>query len=113
MDSNREVGRLLTSTLTAASQTTPPSLVRELLHLAPGDKIGYVIDGGEVRLVNASEDRRDDPVVEGFLAFLARDLKIHPERISLIPESLLERAEALWARVDIDHDAPIEGAIEL
>lgn len=104
---------MLTSTLTAASQTTPPARVRDLLHLEPGDKIGYIIDGEEVRLVNASEDRRDDPVIEGFLAFLARDMEAHPERISPVPESLLARAQELWAKVDIDHDAPIEDAIEL
>lgn len=104
---------MLTSTLTAASQTTPPARVRELLNLRPGDKIGYVIDGEDVRLVNASADQTDDPVIDGFLAFLGREMEAHPERISAVPASLLSRAQELWAKVSIDHDAPIEGAIEL
>lgn len=104
---------MLTSKLTSASQTTPPARVREILHLQPGDSIGYIISGEEVRLVNASADQTDDPVIEGFLAFLGRDMESHPERISIIPASLLARAQELWAKVHIDHNAPIDGAIEL
>lgn len=52
-------------------------------------------------------------MIEGFLAFLGRDLEAHPERISAVPVSLLARAQELWAKVSIDHDVPIEGAIEL
>lgn len=52
-------------------------------------------------------------MIDGFLEFLGRDMEAHPERISTVPVSLFARAQELWAKVSIDHDAPIEGAIEL
>jgi antitoxin PrlF len=75
--------------------------------------VGYVIEGNEVRLVNAATLEHDDPVLNEFLAFVARDLAEHPDRISIFPASLLERARALTAGVSVDHEAPITGAIAL
>ena len=84
-----------------------------MLGLQPGERIGYVIEGREVRLVNASSVEHEDPVLEKFLAFLGRDVAAHPDRISAFPASLLDRARAITAGIPIDHDAPIEGAIPL
>jgi antitoxin PrlF len=104
---------MLRSKLTQRSQTTVPPGVRKILGLAPGEQLGYIIEGNEVRLVNASAADREDPVLAAFLDFLARDMAVHPERLAAFPASLLERARAAADGVDLDHDAPIDGAIPL
>jgi antitoxin PrlF len=104
---------IVTSKLTDRSQTTLPPAVRTVLGLQPGERVGYVIDGTDVRLVNASALEHADPVLDKFLAFLGRDLAEHPERVNAFPASLLERARAITAGIPIDHDAPIDGAIAL
>lgn len=104
---------VVTSKVTERSQTTLPPAVRTVLGLQPGERIGYVIEGTEVRLVNASTLEHEDPVLDRFLGALARDLARHPERVSAFPASLRARANAIAAGVPIDHNAPIEGAIAL
>lgn len=104
---------VVTSKVTQRSQTTLPPAVRTVLGLQPGERIGYVIEGADVRLVNASALEREDPVLDSFLAFVGRDLATHPDRVTTIPRSLIERARAIASAVAIDHDAPIDGAIDL
>jgi antitoxin PrlF len=104
---------MVTSKVTERSQTTLPPAVRTVLGLQPGERIGYVIDGNEVRLVNASTLEHEDPVLDKFLTFLSRDLARHPDRLTAFPESLLQRARAIASGVTIDHEAPIDGAIAL
>lgn len=53
---------LCTSRLSAKGQTVLPKEVRERLGLAPGDLVGYRIDGRTVVLVPVrAADDRDDP----------------------------------------------------
>jgi antitoxin PrlF len=104
---------MLTSKVTERSQTTLPPGVRKVLGIDPGDRIGYIIEGNQVRLVNASAVEHADPVIDRFLAFIGRDLEAHPERVRALPESLLKRARSLTRGVAIDHDAPIEGDVGL
>lgn len=104
---------IVTSKVTERSQTTLPPAVRTVLALQPGERIGYVIEGNEVRLINASTLEHDDPVLDKFLAFLGRDLARHPDRVGVFPASLLQRAQAMTAGIIIDHEAPIEGAVAL
>ena len=104
---------VVTSKVTDRSQTTLPPAVRTVLGVQPGGRIGYVIEGNEVRLVNASALDHDDPVLDGFLAFLGRDLMKHPARLEAFPAALVERARALTSGVIIDHDAPIDGITAL
>ena len=54
---------VVTSKVTERSQTTLPPAVRTVLGLQPGERIGYVIDGNEVRLVNASALEHVDPII--------------------------------------------------
>ena len=104
---------IVTSKVTERSQTTLPPAVRTVLGLQPGERIGYVIEGSEVRLVNASALSQSDPVIDSFLAFLSSDMAENPDRLRVFPASLLERAKELAARVSVDHESPIEGAIPL
>ena len=104
---------IVTSKVTQRSQTTLPPAIRTVLGLEPGERIGYVIEGNEIRLVNASTLDHDDPVLNKFLTFLSRDLEKHPDRLGEFPMSLLQRARAIAAGVTIDHEAPIDGAVAL
>jgi antitoxin PrlF len=100
---------MLTSKVTERSQTTLPAGVRAALGIGPGERLGYVIEGNEVRLVNASALEHQDPVLDGFLSFIAGDIARHPDHVAPFPPALLERAKALTAGIEIDHDEPIEG----
>jgi antitoxin PrlF len=104
---------VVTSKVTERSQTTLPPAVRTVLSLRPGERLGYIIEGSDVRLVNASALEHEDPVLENFLTFLGRDLATHPDRLTAFPQSLLERAQAITSGIPIDHDASIDGAIVL
>ncbi|MFO1465287.1 MAG: type II toxin-antitoxin system PrlF family antitoxin [Steroidobacteraceae bacterium] len=97
------------STLTDRYQTTVPNAVRRTLGLRKRDKIRYVVrPGGEVVLTRAKVAEKSDPVVEKFLAFLARDMESHPEQIRGINPALLRRARSLVKGVKIDLDAPLQ-----
>ncbi len=107
-------GGMITSKVTERSQTTLPRGVRQVLDLRPGERVGYVIDGTGVRLVNPSAKTHEDPAIQQFLQLLGRHLETEPAAAMLpFPADLLARARAATAGVDIDHDAPIEGAISL
>ena len=103
-----------TSKVTRRNQTTIPPAVRKALRLEKGERVGYIIEGEEVRLVNASAlEEHADPIVSGFLDLLASDLETHPERLEAFPPELLARAKELTKDVEIDHEAPIEGVTAL
>lgn len=51
--------------------------------------------------------------VRAFLEFLASDIRAHPERIQSVSPQLRARIEALIAGLEIDLNAPIEGAVAL
>ncbi len=42
---------MVESRITAKGQTTLPKAVREALHVQPGDRVRYIIQGDEVRIV--------------------------------------------------------------
>jgi antitoxin PrlF len=96
------------STLTDRYQTTVPETVRRALRLGKRDKIHYTIrPDGEVVLSRAAADSDDDPALAPFLAFLARDLAEHPERIEAVDADFVRRLQALVGGVEVDLDAPL------
>ena len=96
------------STLTDSYQTTVPETVRRALQLGKRDKIHYTIrPGGEVVLSRAEPAEVDDPVLESFLGFLARDIASHPERLQAIDARLAQRLELLTGGIEVDLDAPL------
>lgn len=73
------------STVTSKGQTTLPKDVRVALHLAPGDRVRYMIlDGGEVRLV------RSRPVAE--LQGLLRDKVARTVSLEEMDEAIVRGA---------------------
>lgn len=100
------------SKITAKGQTTVPKAVRQALGVSYGGEIAYVVDeGGRVSLLGAEEET--DPVIDGFLAFLARDMARNPSHISAFPAGLAERMAALTAGMNVDLDEEIDGAVTL
>jgi antitoxin PrlF len=97
------------SSLTDRYQTTVPSAVRRALRLRRRDRIVYrVLDDGTVLLARRRvARRREDPVVGLFLAFLARDMAIHPERIRPVERGLVRRMRSLTRGVKVDLAAPL------
>lgn len=103
----------LESTLTDRYQTTVPNAVRHALKLGKRDKICYLIqpDGGVV-LARASSKTEDDPVLEQFLDFLARDMATHPEHLKSIDAGLRKRIKLLVKKVEVDLDSPLSAEDE-
>jgi len=94
------------STLTDRYQTTVPETVRRALQLGRRDKIHYTIrPDGEVVLTRAKAT--DDPVLEQFLDFLARDMSDHPERLQAVDANFVQRLQSLVRDVQVDLDAAL------
>lgn len=90
------------STLTDRFQTTVPSVVRKALHLGKKDKIQFTIEAnGNVSLTRV-EPIDNDPILDGFLSFLADDMKNQPSNIQPMTASMKSHVESLVADVDID-----------
>jgi len=98
----------LESTLTARYQTTVPDAVRRALRLGKRDKIRYVVraDGGVV-LTRAPAANEDDPALDAFLSFLARDIKTSPARVRGLDARFVKRIRSLVKDVKIDLDATL------
>ncbi|WP_045221505.1 type II toxin-antitoxin system PrlF family antitoxin [Desulfonatronum thioautotrophicum] len=99
---------LFESTLTDRYQTTIPKVVREALGLGKGDRLKYSIDAGKVSIVRADMEEENDPVLEEFLDFLARDMKEHPKRIQAMDSHFARRITSLVQDVQADLDQPLE-----
>lgn len=100
------------SKITSKGQTTIPKAVRQALGVSYGGDIAYVIDeGGRVSLFAAEEET--DPVIDGFLSFLAQDMARNPSQISALPAGLAERMAALTAGMTVDLDEDIDGDVSL
>jgi len=90
------------STLTDRYQTTVPDVVRKALHLNKREKIRYTIESnGDVRMSRAKQSE-SDPILDGFLEFLAEDIKQNPSQLKLIDKKLVSRIESLVEGVKID-----------
>lgn len=97
------------STLTDRYQTTVPETVRRALRLGKRDRIRYAIQAdGSVLLSRADQGAAsEDPALGAFLAFLARDMAEHPERLRAVDASLPERIRSLVGSLDVDLDASL------
>lgn len=100
------------STLTSKGQTTLPKPVRQALGVNEGDPIRWRIEGDTVQVTSTAQDERD-PLVDRFLAFIAKDIEAHPERVRPLDADFVSRLREATKGVKIDHDAPIAGAVDL
>jgi len=96
------------STLTERYQTTVPESVRRALRLGKRDKIRFTIrPDGDVVLTRAVGTTSEDPVMAGFLNFLAYDMSTHPERLVSMDNGLVQRLQALVGNVEVNLDAAL------
>ena len=98
----------LESTLTDRYQTTVPDAVRRALKLGKRDKIRYIVrPDGRVVLTRVAAAPEDDPVLDKFLAFLARDIETHPGRVRSLDARLAKRVRSVVKGVKVDLDAEL------
>jgi len=96
------------ATITEKGQTTVPKPVREALGVRNGDRIRFRVDGQGGVSIHAV-DEQEDPVLDSFLTFLARDIATRPQAVSAFSPTLLHRLTELTEGMDIDLEAEIEG----
>jgi antitoxin PrlF len=100
------------SKITAKGQTTVPKAVRQALGVGYGGEIAYAVDERGVTLSRV-EPEESDPVIDGFLAFLARDMSRNPGNVAAFPAALAERMAVLTAGIPFDPREEIEGPVAL
>lgn len=95
------------STLTDRYQTTIPDAVRKALGLNKRDKICYSIQpNGEV-LISRVDQTESDPILDGFLNFLERDIEMNPHQIQAISSGLVSRVQSLVLEVEVDLESSL------
>jgi antitoxin PrlF len=96
------------SKLTSRYQTTVPAPIRRALKLRKCDHIRYSIQSdGSVLLARVTEEEAKDPAIGHFLAFLARDIEQHPERLQTFDPSLRDRIQSLVGHINVDLNATL------
>jgi antitoxin PrlF len=102
------------STITDKGQTTIPKSIRDALGVGYGGRIAFSLDAQNRVYVERDDADEDDPVLDGFLDLMARDMATRPEQaFAEISPALRARMEALTAGGEVDLDAPIDGEAEL
>lgn len=102
------------STITDKGQTTVPKSIRDALGVGYGGRIAFSLDAENRVYVERDDAEEEDPVLDGFLDFLAKDMAARPEHaFAEIPPALRARMAALTTGVETDLDAPIDGEVEL
>lgn len=100
------------STITAKGQTTVPKSVRQALGVDYGGRIAFRVDERGVT-VHRADTENDDPAIDGFLTFLAADIKRRPEALTALSPALTDRVAELTKGIAVDLDAPIDGDVDL
>ena len=102
------------STITDKGQTTIPKPIRDALGVGYGGRIAFSLDEKNRVSVERDDVEDDDPVLDGFLDFLAKDMAARPgDAFMEIPPGLRGRIAALTEGAEIDLDAPIDGEVAL
>lgn len=71
------------------------------------DKIRYIIQSDGQVVISRVDQTENDPVLEQFLNFLARDLEKNPQHIQAISCELVSHVQSLVSEVDLDLDVPL------
>lgn len=101
------------STITAKGQTTIPKAVRQALGVDYGGRIAFRVDEKRGVTVCRADDEHDDPAIDSFLAFLAKDIERRPEALQPLSPALVKRIETLTKGIDVDLDEAIDGDVDL
>ena len=101
------------STITSKGQTTIPKAVRQALGVDYGGRIAFRVDEKRGVTVYRADDEHDDPAIDRFLTFLARDIERRPEALQPLSPALVKRLGALTKGVDVDLNGAIDGDVDL
>lgn len=102
------------STITRKGQTTIPKAVRRALGVDYGGMIAFRVDEHGVSVHRKEEEaEHQDPVLDKFLAFLAKDMEQRPDGLKPLSQAFVDRVNRLTEGVEVDLDSPIEGEIDL
>ncbi|HHT0209687.1 TPA: type II toxin-antitoxin system PrlF family antitoxin [Raoultella planticola] len=91
----------------ALTDSEIPAVIRDALHLKPGEYINYTLLAGGKVIMSRQEGKQNDPVVSKFLDFIEDDMKKNPQNIAPVPVVFWEGIKALTAGVEVDLDALI------
>ena len=100
------------STITAKGQTTVPKAVRQALGVDYGGRIAFRVDEHGVT-VHRADGEDSDPVIDGFLDFLARDVAKRPQAVSALSPALEARIAAFTEGVVVGTNERIDGDVDL
>ena len=79
------------SSLTDRYQTTVPARIRKALGLGKKDKLQWLLDdSGGVRISKKGPDDHEDPILEKWLDFLAKDIEENPQNLVPLDAKLYE-----------------------
>jgi len=95
------------STLTDRYQTTVPDPVRKALGLHKREKIKYTIQPDGKVFLSRADQNEEDPVLGGFLQFIANDIQKNPQHVNAISSELVEHVQNLVGDIDVDLDSPL------
>jgi antitoxin PrlF len=101
------------STITAKGQTTIPKSVRQALGVDYGGRIAFRVDEHRGVTVHRVDDEDDDPTIDRFLAFLAKDIECRPEAVTALSPELAKRIAKLVKGVAVNLDEAIDGDVDL
>ena len=99
----------IAATVTGRGQTTVPAAIRKMLSLGKHDQVVFraLADGTVSVARRQSLAGAGDPVIGGFLEFLARDMADTPARIQPVPAALVARGRALVEGIEVDLEAAL------
>jgi antitoxin PrlF len=100
-------------TITEKGQITVPKPVREALGVGYGGRVVFRVDEHGVSVHRLEEEEGEDPVLAGFLTFLAADMQRRPQAITAFPQALAARLATLSGGTETDLDEEIDGPVSL
>jgi len=107
----------VTTTGTSQAIRLEKALFRAMPELRPQARVkAHVIGPGQL-LISLEPapgvDAEQDPALAAFLAFLERDMRLHPRRLAPLSKKSLKRAVELTKRVNVSDDEEIPNSVTL
>lgn len=96
------------STLSDRYQTTIPEVVRNVLNLSKRDTLVYYVDSDGKVVISKLTSCEDDPVLNNFLSFLAKDIENFPQNLVPMTVEKLMKISSLVEDIKIDPEAPLD-----
>lgn len=96
------------STLNDRYQTTIPEVVRNVLNLSKSDTLVYSVDSDGKVVISKLTSCEDDPVLNNFLGFLAKDIENSPQNLVPMTVEKFMKISSLVEDIKIDLETPLD-----